>query len=559
MKTTKMLTILVLVLGLASVSLAAEGIWTTKSNMPTARYVLCSGVVDGKIYAMGGTTGNGIPNVEEYDPAMDTWTRKARMPMANAAAASSVVNGRIYVIGGRPSVGGAPYSSVIEYDATTDTWTAKAGMPTARSWFSSSVVNGKIYAIGGARTYQGTPLSTVEEYDPATDTWTRKADMPTPRACVSTSAVNGKIYAIGGSPGYGQWYQGLSTVEEYDPATDTWTNKADMPTGRTYLSTSVVHGRIYAIGRARAVEEYDPATDTWTRKADMPTTRSGLATSAVNGKIYAIGGWTGSSTILSTVEEYDPYPLVVDFNGDGIVDCVDMCMMIDHWGTDEPLYDIGPRPFGDGIVDVQDLVTLAELLFTDLRCVAQFKLDETVGSIAQDSAGDHDGTLNGEPVWQPGGGQVSGALAFDGIDDYLSTDFVLNPLDGVFSVFAWIKGGAPGEVIISQTAGIGGAGSPWLHTDPSEGKLMASLTHELLPLKSEFVITDGQWHDIGLVYDGSSKYLYVDGAEVAKDNLPPLRGTDGGLYIGAGENLEPGSFFSGLIDDVRIYNRAITP
>lgn len=87
---------------------------------------------------------------------------------------------------------------------------------------------------------------------------------------------------------------------------------------------------------------------------------------------------------------------------------------------------------------------------------------------------------------------------------------------------------------------------------------MAVLTHAVLPLVSESVITDGQWHDIGLVYDGSSKYLYVDGTEVAKDNLDPLLGTDGGLYIGAGKTLDAGSFWLGLIDDVRIYDEALS-
>jgi hypothetical protein len=53
---------------------------------------------------------------------------------------------------------------------------------------------------------------------------------------------------------------------------------------------------------------------------------------------------------------------VVDFNGDGIVDGVDICMMVDYWHTDEPLYDIAPMPFGDGIVDVKDLILLAEHL-----------------------------------------------------------------------------------------------------------------------------------------------------------------------------------------------------
>ncbi len=56
---------------------------------------------------------------------------------------------------------------------------------------------------------------------------------------------------------------------------------------------------------------------------------------------------------------------IVDLNGDGIVDSADMVIMVDHWGTNEPLCDIGPMPWGDGIVDVQDLIVLAEHLFEE--------------------------------------------------------------------------------------------------------------------------------------------------------------------------------------------------
>ena len=51
---------------------------------------------------------------------------------------------------------------------------------------------------------------------------------------------------------------------------------------------------------------------------------------------------------------------IVDFNADGIVDGLDVCLMVDYWHTDEPLYDIAPMPFGDGIVDVKDLVLISE-------------------------------------------------------------------------------------------------------------------------------------------------------------------------------------------------------
>jgi hypothetical protein len=57
---------------------------------------------------------------------------------------------------------------------------------------------------------------------------------------------------------------------------------------------------------------------------------------------------------------------IVDLNGDGIVDALDMCIIVDHWGEDYSLCDIGPTPFGDGVVDVQDLIVLAEHLFEEI-------------------------------------------------------------------------------------------------------------------------------------------------------------------------------------------------
>ena len=560
--------VLVLALGLASVCLAAKETWTTKADMPTARLGLSTSVVDGKIYAIGGGYSIEGPHsriVEKYDPVNDTWTRKADMPTGRIGHATSAVNGKIYVIGGdlRSEVSG---HTVEEYDPATDTWTKKADMPTERTFLCTCAVDGKIYAIGGITAPAMHTLSTVEEYDPATDTWTMKADMPTPRWTASVSVVDGKIYAVGGLRN-----NVLRTVEEYDPATNTWARKADMPTARASLCTSVVNGKIYAIGGAsgmtgpvlKTVEVYDPITDTWTIKADMPTARWFFSTSVLNGKIYAIGGSVRypPHDSISTVQEYDigltaPPP---DFNGDGIVDCADICIMVDHWHTDEPLYDIAPPPFGDGIVDVQDLIVLAEHLFTYPGAVAYWKLDEKEGDIAHDSVGDCNGTLNGGPAWQPTSGMIDGALELDGIDDYVSTPFVLNPTDGEFSVFAWIKGGAPGQVVLSQ---IGGA--DWLLADPSEGKLMTSLSQPVgrtapPPLVPEFVITDGNWYRIGFVWDGSNRILYVDDVEVAKDTQPGLGSANGGLLIGVGTRLEPGSFWSGLIDDVRIYNRAVTP
>jgi Tol biopolymer transport system component len=56
---------------------------------------------------------------------------------------------------------------------------------------------------------------------------------------------------------------------------------------------------------------------------------------------------------------------IVDLNADGIVDSADICIIVDYWGTDNSLCDIGPMPWGDGVVDVQDLIVLAEHLFEE--------------------------------------------------------------------------------------------------------------------------------------------------------------------------------------------------
>jgi hypothetical protein len=196
--------------------------------------------------------------------------------------------------------------------------------------------------------------------------------------------------------------------------------------------------------------------------------------------------------------------------------------------------------------------------------IAHWTLDEVEGDIASDSAGEHHGALNGDPVWQSAGGKIGGALQFDGVDDFVATPTVLDPAEGVFSAFAWIKGGAVGQVVLSQEDGAG-MGETWLGSDPLQGNLVSGLVSPpagrtvTLPLESSFLITDGQWHHVGFVWDGHHRHLYADGVEVSvdTDTINPLTSSNGGMIIGAGKNLDAGSFFSGLIDDVRIYDQML--
>jgi len=315
-------------------------------------------------------------------------------------------------------------------------------------------------------------------------------------------------------------------------------------------------------------------SDVWSSAVPLPVPvnspqTDGCAGISADGFTFYFASMRGGGS--GSVDTWQaPIIPIVDLNGDRVVNSADMCIIVDHWGEDYPLCDIGPTPIGDGIVDVRDLIVLAEHLFEDYRLIAHWKLDEQAGDTAYDSIGEYDATLYGEPTWQTTGGMIDGALQLDGIDDCVETNFILNPADGSFSVFAWLKDGLPGQVIISQAdttidTPVGpttNPGSTWLGANPSDGSLMTGLMDIYFgPLESESLITDGQWHHIGLVFDiiAMKRRLYVDGAEVVVD-AGYVGGvqSSGGLYFGAGQALGTGTFFSGLIDDVRIYDAALT-
>ncbi|MHC4431832.1 MAG: LamG-like jellyroll fold domain-containing protein, partial [Planctomycetota bacterium] len=241
---------------------------------------------------------------------------------------------------------------------------------------------------------------------------------------------------------------------------------------------------------------------------------------------------------------------IVDLNADGAVDSADMSIVVDHWGTDHSLCDIGPTWFGDGIVDVQDLVALSEYLFTevsDLTLVAHWPLDEAEGIIARDAVGGSDDVVMGDALWQPTSGKVDGALELDGVDDCVIAGFAIDPVDpemsSGFSIFAWIKGGGPGQTVLSEPMG-----TNLLMVDAA-GRLITELASSGgAALLSDAIVNDGQWHRIGLVWDGSHRSLCVDGVVVAEDTQTSLEGANSGLYIGVGNDYAAGTFFSGLID-----------
>ncbi len=228
------------------------------------------------------------------------WVKKTTLPTLRGALGACVVGQKLYTIGGVTTYPWTDLAANEVYDLNP--WGVKSPMPTPRGWLSVAVVNDTMYAIGG-----GYPNATrkLEAYNPATNTWTQKADLLGERRAAQAGVVNGIIYNIGGN-------MTERNCEAYDPVTNTWTRKSDRPVSGGDLAVTVYNELVYTFGGGytgtaqKNVYAYDPQTDTWAKKADMPTARFGFQAYLVGGKIYAIGGTQMMSDALKTVEVYDP-------------------------------------------------------------------------------------------------------------------------------------------------------------------------------------------------------------------------------------------------------------
>jgi len=301
----------------------AQGKWVKLAPFPEPAEEVVGVAAGGRLYVFCGLApgGKAIGMVYEYDPAIDKWAKKKLMPLLSHHVAFTEYRGKIYAFGGFvPQPPGplawVPVDNAWEYDPAADSWKALASMPTRRGSPVAAVAGDKIYVIGGATTPPGSKetavnparphvsLGTVEEYDPPTNSWRQRNSMPTPRNHATAGVVNGKIYVIGGRVGNAFITAGSSnvdTVEEYDPATDTWGSaRAKTPSARSAMASGVYGGRIYVTGGEgqnaqmmytfRALEAYDPASNSWTILPSMPVSRHGLAGAVVGNRLHMVSG-----------------------------------------------------------------------------------------------------------------------------------------------------------------------------------------------------------------------------------------------------------------------------
>jgi len=286
---------------------APAGAWTTRQSLPEAVLDAGGGSIGGKFYMVGGkNSADHISKMFIYDPVTDSWQTGPDLPgeaVENPAVAA--FDDKLYVFGG--STG--PFSGAVTNAAVFDavSWTILPPMTTARGGAAVQVVDGKIYVIGGMDA-TGASLSSVEIYDPVSNSWTTGTPMLTRRDNPGAAIFDDVLYVFGGRTrnADGSVVDGtLASMELYDPTADIWTAGPSMNVPRRTMSVGTISGRAQVMGGENPVvaanEEYDPATNTWRFLTPMALPRHGAATATIYGSVFVAGGGDNAGSSFTDV------------------------------------------------------------------------------------------------------------------------------------------------------------------------------------------------------------------------------------------------------------------
>ena len=217
--------------------------------------------------------------------------------------------------------------------------------------------------------------------------------------------------------------------------------------------------------------------------------------------------------------------------------------------------------------DARGLSTSATTTITVLATpedglINDWAFDESSGTIALDSVGANSGLLQNFN-FDPSSGWTSGvdgnALNFDGIDDYVALDSTAIALTNNFTVTAWLcpKNPAAAGAFLSLRCSYLASGLRFFVTQNSlmmQGETTDGWEYTQF---ADGLVTSNTWQHVAIVYDKSVMTVYLDGVEQSSTNWggdfvmdskwPSKIGTEGGYY------------FNGAIDDMRVYNRTLSP
>ena len=180
---------------------------TRKADMPLNTGDGVTGVMNRMLYVLPGTC-NGdfggcalapIRTFYRYDPVTDTWATRRSCPHFHQRAGGGVINGKFYVVGGSTGGDGGVATATLDvYDPVTNTWITRAPMPAAASFVKATVLQNKLFVVTSTNGVQGPK---AYSYDPVTNTWKTRAAPPTAGA-LARIQLDGHAHVLSvGGPG----------------------------------------------------------------------------------------------------------------------------------------------------------------------------------------------------------------------------------------------------------------------------------------------------------------------------------------------------------------------
>ncbi|WP_340113885.1 Kelch repeat-containing protein [Maribellus mangrovi] len=296
--------------------------WQQLSSMDIARGYLSSCTIDSLIYIFGGETTPVYTNLDSADvfnTKTNQWMDLEAIPTAVVSPAVEEVNSKIYVLGGltHTSGNGIGMNTVYEYDPDGNKWVQKNNSPYTIGAWSSKVMDSTIYLFGGSNNMPS-DANKAWTYEPASETWTSLPNMLYNQAYGnSVELIDNKFYYIGGSLESG-FYGPTGKSQVYDPNEGNYTELAVMPVPVVQHRTVVYNNKILVFGGSKSIyagcnwscsvgtnciQEYDPATNTWTLMRPMPFTRSAMTVEKVDNYVYLIGGYPNGRDLDQPLDE----------------------------------------------------------------------------------------------------------------------------------------------------------------------------------------------------------------------------------------------------------------
>jgi fibronectin type 3 domain-containing protein/lysophospholipase L1-like esterase len=199
---------------------------------------------------------------------------------------------------------------------------------------------------------------------------------------------------------------------------------------------------------------------------------------------------------------------------------------------------------------------------TPLDLLGYWQFDETSGTMAADSVGAHNGTLNGGASWTTG--RLNNAVQLDGTNGYVALPAGLVSSLNDFSISTWVRVDrlATWERVFDFGSGTGVY--MFLSPNSADGTVRYAITTGSggaeQQINSASTLTTSIWHHVVVTLSGNTGILYIDGQEAGRNSSMTLKPSSLGAttqnYLGKSQWPDP--YLPGAIDDFRIYARALS-